>query len=118
MRVDCGVLRKAMGIVVLSGLAVELFGFYEPAWSTSDPATAAGQDQSAAPPESSGSPGAGAKEKGFGGHRMRKACAEDVKQLSPGVKAGEGRIAQCLKAHAAELSQTCSEMIRQRGQHR
>lgn len=118
MRVDCGVLRKAMGIVVLSGLAIGLFGFYGPAWSASDPAMAAGQDQSTAPPESSGSPGAGAEEKGFGGHRMWKVCAEDVKKLCPGVKAGEGRIAQCLKAHAIELSQTCSEMIRQRGKGR
>jgi len=49
---------------------------------------------------------------------MRKACAEHVKQLCPGVKAGEGRIAQCLKAQAAELSRTCSDMIRQRGKHR
>ncbi|MCS6290726.1 MAG: hypothetical protein H8K10_17350 [Nitrospira sp.] len=118
MRVDCRVLRKAMGMVVLSGLAVEVFGFYEPAWSVSDPATAAGQDQSTAPSESSGSPGAGAEKKGFGGHRMRKACAEDVKKLCPGGKAGEGRIVQCLKAHAAELSQTCSDMIRQRGKRR
>lgn len=118
MRVDYRVLRKAMGIMVLSGLAVELVGFYELAWSASDPATAAGQDRSTVPPQSSDSPGAGAKERGFGGHRMRKACAEDVKQLCPGVKAGEGRMAQCLTAHAAELSQPCSEMIRQRGRHR
>ena len=118
MRGDCRVLRRTMGIVFLSGLAIGLFGFCHPAWSASDPATAAGQDQSTAPPESPGSPGAGAEKKGFGGPRMRKACAEDVKKLCPGVKAGEGRIAQCLKAHATELSQTCSEMIHQRGNRR
>lgn len=118
MWADCGALRTVMGLVVLSGLAVELFGSYEPAWSASDPATAAGQDQSTIPPESSGSPAAGAKEKGFGSHRMRKACAEEVQHLCPGVKAGEGRIAQCLRAHAAELSSACSEMIQQRGKHR
>lgn len=118
MRVDCEVLRMTMRIVFLSGLAIGLFGLYEPAWSASDPATAAGQDQSTVQAESSGSSRAGAEEKGIGGHRMRKACAEDVKQLCPGVKAGEGRIAQCLKSHAGELSQTCAEMIRQRGKGR
>ncbi len=31
MCVDCGALRKAMGIVVLSELAVEVCGLYKPA---------------------------------------------------------------------------------------
>lgn len=46
---------------------------------------------------------------------MRKACAEDVKKLCPDVKAGKGRITQCLKQHAQELSQGCADMVKQRG---
>ncbi|MBP6606684.1 MAG: hypothetical protein KA240_13440 [Nitrospira sp.] len=49
---------------------------------------------------------------------MGKACAEDVKTLCSGIKPGEGRIIQCLKAHRQEISPSCSEMMQQRGKHR
>jgi hypothetical protein len=48
---------------------------------------------------------------------MRKACAEDAKKLCTDVKAGDGRIAKCLKQHGQELSQGCAEMIQSRGKH-
>jgi hypothetical protein len=53
-----------------------------------------------------------------GDHPMRKACTEDIKKLCSDVKAGQGRIVQCLKRHAHELSQSCADMMQQRGQHR
>lgn len=118
MRADYGHLRKVMGIVLWSGVAVGFLGMYEPTWSASEPSNPAGQDQSTAPPESSSGHGKGPEGRGPGGHPMRKACAEDVKKLCPGIKAGEGRIVQCLKEHAQELSQTCSEMMQQRGKRR
>lgn len=36
-------------------------------------------------------------------------CAEDEAKLCKGVHAGEGRIAQCLKQQAQELSPACRE---------
>ncbi len=118
MHADCGYLRKAMRVVLWSGMAVGLMGMYEPTWSAPEPSTPASQDQPTAPPESSSSPGKGPEGGGLGAHPMRKACAEDVKKLCPGVKAGEGRIVQCLKEHTQELSQTCAEMMQQRGKRR
>ena len=67
-------------------------------------------------PESPG--GAGKAREGKGNHPMKRACAEDAKRLCSDVKAGDGRIAQCLKEHAQELSHGCAEMIQSRGKHR
>lgn len=66
----------------------------------------------------SGSTGKGAEGKGHGLRPGRKACAEDVKKLCAGVKAGEGRIMQCLREHTQELSPACNDMMQQRGTHR
>ncbi len=46
--------------------------------------------------------------------RMKEACGEDVKKFCPDVKPGEGRIAQCLEQHRAEVSQPCQEMLEKR----
>ncbi|MEK6803528.1 MAG: hypothetical protein AABZ34_12810 [Nitrospirota bacterium] len=118
MRADIGPWRTALGIVFWSGVVVVILGMFDPTWSAPEPSNPAGQDQSAAPPEASHSPGKGTEGRGLGNHPMRKACAEDVKKLCQGVKAGEGRIIQCLKEHRQEVSQSCSEMMQQRGKQR
>lgn len=38
---------------------------------------------------------------------VRKACAADMQRLCPTVAPGHGAIAQCLKAHASEVSPGC-----------
>lgn len=118
MRADWGILRRAMGIMFWSGLAVGLYGLFEPTWPASDPATATSQDQSTVPSDASDSSGKGPEGGGSVRHPVRRACAEDVKKLCLGVKAGEGRILQCLKGHTQELSQTCSDMLQQGGKRR
>jgi Cysteine rich repeat len=37
------------------------------------------------------------------------ACADDVKQFCQGVQPGGGRIVQCLKTHATDLSAACKD---------
>jgi len=38
-------------------------------------------------------------------------CRADIESLCAGVQMGEGRIAQCLSDHAAELSQPCDQAL-------
>jgi hypothetical protein len=45
---------------------------------------------------------------------MKQACGEDVKKLCPGVQRGEGRIMQCLKQHAKEVSENCGKLLERR----
>lgn len=42
------------------------------------------------------------------------ACKADHEKFCKDVKAGEGRIAQCIKSHEAELSATCKAQIAER----
>lgn len=39
-------------------------------------------------------------------------CRDDVKKFCPDVKAGDGRVGQCLKEHKDELSQTCRDTFK------
>ena len=43
-----------------------------------------------------------------------KACSDDIARFCQGVPQGEGRIAQCLKAHESELSPNCKADMMQR----
>ena len=108
--------RKAVSVLVLSGIVTMLSGTWEAAWSAPDAPAPTDQQSPAAPADPPGGPGKGGAGKGH--HAMRKACAEDAKKFCPGVKAGEGRIAQCLKQHAQELSPGCVEMLQKRGKGR
>lgn len=112
-----GFLRRATSMVLWSCVAIGVSGLYAPANAASDPASA-GQEQPAATSDVPGSSGKGPEGQGRGGRPGRKACAEDVKKLCAGVKAGEGRIMQCLRGHAEELSPACADMMQQRGKHR
>ena len=47
------------------------------------------------------------------GPRPREACKADVATLCPGVQSGEGRIAACMKEHAAQLSSGCKAAMAQ-----
>jgi hypothetical protein len=38
---------------------------------------------------------------------MRQACAPDIKSLCADVQQGGGKVMQCLRSHAAQLSETC-----------
>jgi len=113
---DCR--RKALAIVFWSCFVIGLSGPCEPARAASDPPASPSQEQPAMSADPSGSTGKGAEGKGRGLRPGRKACAEDVKKLCAGVKAGEGRIMQCLREHTQELSPACNEMMQQRGTHR
>ena len=44
--------------------------------------------------------------------KVGKACKEDIKTLCEGVKAGEGRIAACLKQKADKVSDGCKAAIK------
>ena len=39
--------------------------------------------------------------------QIEKACADDVVKLCPNVQPGQGRVAECLKAHKAQVSLGC-----------
>lgn len=43
--------------------------------------------------------------------RPRKACVADTKQFCSNVKAGDGRLAQCMRDHAADLSAPCKTAL-------
>lgn len=118
MSIVCGYLRRAMLVVCCTGSVLGLSGLYGSVWAGADSSPQPSQDSPAASSESSGSAGTGSEERGRGRHAGRKACAEDAKKLCSGVKPGEGRIMQCLKAHAQELSPTCAETMQQRGKNR
>jgi hypothetical protein len=45
------------------------------------------------------------------------ACTGDAQRLCRGVQPGEGRIGQCLKAHAMELSSGCVAAVQASRQH-
>jgi hypothetical protein len=56
---------------------------------------------------------------GGGAHmaKVREACRPDVERLCKDVKPGGGRIRECLKAHASELSDTCKAAIKDAREH-
>jgi hypothetical protein len=109
-------LRTPIICVLLSGLLVGVFSLGEPTLWAAEPSTATGQEPPAVIPDPSS--GSGKEREGKGNHAMKKACAEDVKKLCSGIKPGEGRILQCLKQHAQDLSQGCTDTMQQRGKHR
>lgn len=47
------------------------------------------------------------------GPRPREACKADVAALCAGVQSGGGRIAGCMKEHAAQLSDGCKAAMTQ-----
>jgi hypothetical protein len=103
-------------VVLLGGFLVGVSGMVEPTLSATDPSTSAAQEQPAVTPDSSS--GSGKGREGKGNHPVKKACAEDIKKLCPDVKAGEGRILQCLKQHRQDVSQGCADLMQQRGKRR
>src|SRR5262249_5797406 len=44
-------------------------------------------------------------------HEVHEACADDVEKLCGGIQPGGGRIRDCLKQHADQVSPTCKEKI-------
>ena len=53
-----------------------------------------------------------------GGHGAMKACKADRQTFCADVEKGGGRVMQCMKAHAAQLSQPCKDAIQaRRAQH-
>lgn len=113
-----GYLRKGSVMVLWSCFVIGLSGLCGPAMAASDQPVSSGQEQPSMSADSSDGAGKGSEGQGRGHRPGRKACAEDVKKLCAGVKAGEGRIMQCLKEHAQELSPACADMMQQRGKHR
>ena len=109
-------LRPPIVAVLLSGFLMGVAGLVGPALSAPDPAAVPDQER---PPVTEGSPsGSDNGRDGKGNHPMRKACAGDVKKFCSDVKAGEGRILQCLKQHGQDISQGCSDILQKRGKHR
>ncbi len=47
------------------------------------------------------------------GGAMGGACREDIHNLCPDVKPGEGRLKECIKAHFKALSPGCRDAIRE-----
>ena len=47
---------------------------------------------------------------------VQKACSGDVEKLCKGVKPGQGRILQCLKAHKDEVSPECKQWVATKGE--
>lgn len=118
MSTACEKLRNVVWTVLWSCVAIGLSGLYEPVKAATDPSPSSGQEQPAAASDAATGAGKGTEEQGRGGRSGRKACADDVKKLCAGVKAGEGRIMQCLRAHTQELSPACADMMQRRGKHR
>jgi hypothetical protein len=42
---------------------------------------------------------------------IRRACGGDYRSLCAGVRPGQGRAAECLRAHAAALSPMCQSAL-------
>ena len=53
-----------------------------------------------------------------GMEKAREACAPDIQKLCPDVKPGGGRIIQCLRSHATEVSDPCKTAMQQAHGHR
>lgn len=109
-------MRNVSAVVLFSGILIGILVMGESAFSATDPSSSATQDPLGSTPDSAGSLGKEGAAKGS--HSMKTACAADVKQLCPDIKAGEGRIAHCLKEHRQDLSQGCIDAIQQRGKRR
>ena len=109
-------LRTPIFAVLLSGFLVGVSGLAEPVLWAADSSIPADQEHPGVMPDSPS--GSGKGREGKGKHPMRKACAEDVKKLCSDVKAGEGRILQCLKQHTQGLSQGCVDVMQQRSKLR
>lgn len=45
---------------------------------------------------------------------VRTACEADVKRFCPNIEPGGGRLRDCLKSHAKELSPTCAQKMEHR----
>ena len=118
MLTACECRRRATALALWSCIVIGLSGLYEPAKAASGQAPSSGQEQPVASSDTPGNTGKGPEGQGRGGRPGRKACADDVKKLCAGVKAGEGRIMQCLREHTQELSPPCAYMMQQRGKHR
>ncbi|MCS6329131.1 MAG: hypothetical protein H8K06_18895 [Nitrospira sp.] len=118
MRIECAKQGICRLVGLLGGVVLGISGASGVAWSAGDAATPSGQDAPAVSSAPSDANGAGAEERRRGGRPGRKACAEDVTRLCANVKPGEGRIAQCLKAHTQDLSPTCAETVQQRSKRR
>ena len=43
---------------------------------------------------------------------IRQACGNDIKTLCPGTSRGNGRIAQCMMAHADGVSPECATVLK------
>ena len=43
---------------------------------------------------------------------IRQACSSDIRTLCAGVGRGQGRIAQCMKAHASAVSPGCTAALK------
>lgn len=42
---------------------------------------------------------------------MRRACMQDVRRLCPGIRPGDGRLAQCMESKSDQLSSGCRQAI-------
>jgi hypothetical protein len=42
---------------------------------------------------------------------MRRACMQDVRRLCPGIRPGDGRLAQCMESKNDQLSSACRQAI-------
>lgn len=116
MRAVTSFLRTAVVMASLSGCLVGFSGLLAPVLSATESSTQTDQGTLASTPESSS--GSRKAREGKGDHPMRRACAEDIKKWCSDVKAGQGRIVQCLKQHAHDLSQGCADVMQQHDKHR
>ncbi len=64
-----------------------------------------------------GTPAPPPDDEGAARAKLREACHEDAARLCPGIEPGEGRIRECLRAHAEQLSDGCKLAIRNARAH-
>lgn len=105
-------------VVLVCSVVLGIVGTCGVAWSAGDAAVPSVQDAPSVSSAPSDANGAKVEDRRRGGRPGRKACAEDVKRLCANVKPGEGRIAQCLRAHTQDLSPACAENVQQRSKRR